>query len=171
MKGVSDEQLLKLSAKNGFYKGVEEAIKRGVDVNCNYGFDLSNTAYNGHSDIVRLLLDNGALLKMEYNDNDVLNIACEKGYLDIVKMLVEVGGDVNVNDGEPLMQASFRGYIEIVKYLLDNGANPYKSPSKPRPYSLGKVGGIYMRPIDWAEEGGHPEIVKLLRKSMDEYNN
>jgi len=101
-KDLDDEQLLKLSAKNGYIEGVEEAIKRGVDLECNYGYALVNASKNGHIDIVKLLLDNGADVAGYKNQYYALTVACIDGYLDIVKLLIEAGSDVNAEGGHPL---------------------------------------------------------------------
>ncbi len=48
------------------------------------------------------------------------------GYLEIVKMLVERGAQVNkatLTQSTPLRGASFHGHIEVMKYLLINGAD------------------------------------------------
>ena len=55
-----------------------------------------------------------------------LHIASRIGNLEIVKLLVENGADVNVSDNEnmtPLMRASIGGFEEIVKLLLQYRAN------------------------------------------------
>ena len=58
-----------------------------------------------------------------------LTLACCSGSLEIVKLLVETGADLDAvgKDGTPLMFASFAGQLDIVRYLLDSGAEPNKT--------------------------------------------
>lgn len=51
--------------------------------------------------------------------------ACENGYLDVVKNLLEKNNNVNIRNKDnntPLIHACFGGHYEITKLLLDNGA-------------------------------------------------
>jgi len=163
-KNLDDEQLLKLSSKNGFIDGVKKAIDNGVDIECNYGFALVNAANGGHYDIVKLLLDNGVSVGGYHNDYFALTLSCEKGYLNIVKLLVEHGSDVNAEGGSPLKCASYNGHIDVIKYLLEKGANPLITP---------KVNGRIetMTAADWAAEGEYYEIEKYLNKIINENEN
>ena len=88
----------------------------------------------GHLEMVKLLVENGADVKAKDKDKDgwtALMWASCKGDLEIVKFLVESGADVNAKcsvykytDGyTALMYASIRGYYEIVEILLDNKAD------------------------------------------------
>ena len=52
--------------------------------------------------------------------------ACNMGYLDTIKLLVENGANVNMatNDLEtPLMQSAAKGNYPVVEYLIDKGAS------------------------------------------------
>lgn len=52
--------------------------------------------------------------------------ACTKGFIDVVKYLVEYGADINkeTKDGiSPLSIACSNGDQEIIKYLVEHGAN------------------------------------------------
>ena len=53
-----------------------------------------------------------------------LDIACQSGYPDIVKILLEKGAQPNSNPGQDgsLHHACSHGYYEIVRCLLDAGA-------------------------------------------------
>jgi ankyrin repeat protein len=52
--------------------------------------------------------------------------ASDWGYLDIVKVLVENGADVNIQDkngNTALIYTSYYGYLEIVQHLIDKGVD------------------------------------------------
>ena len=55
-------------------------------------------------------------------------VAAEKGFLNEVSLLIEVGraniDQQTVNGSTPLRAASFHGYLAVVKYLLEQGADP-----------------------------------------------
>jgi hypothetical protein len=62
-----------------------------------------------------------------HQDNErALCIACEYGYLEIVKYLVERNADIHVLYDSPLRMAVYRGRLEVVKYLIENGAVIHK---------------------------------------------
>lgn len=55
-----------------------------------------------------------------------LHYACDRGYIDIAKMLVENGASVNVEDpcgDTPLHMAAYSEQMEVIDYLLTVGAN------------------------------------------------
>ena len=94
--------------------------------------------------------------------------ATVKGYLDIVKYLVENGADINLCGDDKytaLHYACLYNYYEIVQYLVEHGADMY-------------IKNIYgKRPIDIAikknDEGYNIKItgyiVRYLNQKMDEF--
>ncbi|ANQ08436.1 Uncharacterized protein PCOAH_00025080 [Plasmodium coatneyi] len=55
-----------------------------------------------------------------------LHYACDRGYLDIVKILIEFGADVNADDscGDTALHiAAYSGKTDIIKYLTSVGAD------------------------------------------------
>ena len=57
---------------------------------------------------------------------EALIIAARKGYLDIAKLLIEKGADINAADScgySILMEACRSGHIDIAKYLIEKGAD------------------------------------------------
>ncbi|MDF3054621.1 MAG: ankyrin repeat protein 17-like [Gammaproteobacteria bacterium] len=107
---------------------------------------LYEAASQGHTKIVRMLLDKGHLTKAEINGiaqgasnrRIALDVAVAKGHLDIVKLLVKYGADINLrveednleskDDNEsvfsfsPLQRAIEQDRREIIVFLLDSGA-------------------------------------------------
>lgn len=60
--------------------------------------------------------------------NEGLHFACYNGHLEIVKLLIKNGADVNSQFGNrfgdtPLIEACSEGYFDIIKYLVEHGAN------------------------------------------------
>ena len=41
--------------------------------------------------------------------------------MDVVKILLSNGADINLGQSTPLMEASQEGHIELVQYLIENG--------------------------------------------------
>jgi ankyrin repeat protein len=59
-----------------------------------------------------------------------LHVACGWGNLELVKVLVESGSDVNKPDGDrstPLYMAALGGNLEVVQYLVSKGASSTKN--------------------------------------------
>ena len=106
----------------GFY-GNSEMIKMLLDRNA----DISRKQKDGytaltlslqHADIVRLLLDKGAVIEKE----DLFKaMRCELGTM---KLLIERGADIHVKDedGNTLLPWAFDENTDIVQFLLDKGA-------------------------------------------------
>jgi ankyrin repeat protein len=98
---------------------------------------------------VKAMLDKGVDVnsKNRYGAT-ALSYACDRGSVEMVRLLIERGADVNVEDtfyhATPLGWAADKGYVEIVKLLLDKGAK-------------GKEDALQS-----AVFGGHTELVKSL---------
>ncbi|KAF7972855.1 hypothetical protein HWV62_16888 [Athelia sp. TMB] len=104
---------------------------------------------------VQHLICNGAdvnILGLEESTSPIL-IASEEGHVEIVRMLLDKGANVNAEGGtygSALQAASVGGYLEVAKLLMDKGAN------------VNFEGGIYVSALRAASEFGHLELVKLL---------
>ena len=120
-------------------KIVELLISNGADVNAKalqYGDDakrgrgitpLHAAAGNGHVEIAKLLIENGANLNANSHGNTPLHAASISNTKDLVELLIENGANVNAkNDsGESaLMRSTQDGNHQIAQLLIDNGANP-----------------------------------------------
>ena len=87
--------------------------------------DLFDSAKHGDVTTLIRLLDGGADINQKDNMT-ALHVASMNDRLNIVKVLIQRGADVNCRTGSgstPLMLASRYGYLDIVKELLSNGAN------------------------------------------------
>lgn len=78
-----------------------------------------------------------------------------KGNLELVKMCIEKGADINGADtigNTALMWASAKGHLDVVKFLVENGAK-VNAKSKE-----GKTA------LDYATDNGHTAVKTLLQK-------
>jgi uncharacterized protein len=154
---------------------------------------LMRAAFSGDIELVKLLLAHRADPHIASSDRETpLMAACGTGFINgyhrlrppaerlaVVKLLVDVGEDVNAADSygiTPLMVAANLGDVEIVKYLIDHGANLSA-------HDLGKKNdGAFgssvepLMPIDYAIGVGtfvpnnavimHTDVVKLMSDEM-----
>jgi ankyrin repeat protein len=105
-----------------------------------YATALTRAALAGDLELAKLLLSHGADPHLISKDRETtLMAACGTGFingyhrqrtpaerLELVKLLVDLGEDVNAADNygiTPLMVAANLGDIEIVKYLISKGAD------------------------------------------------
>jgi uncharacterized protein len=84
---------------------------------------------NGHTDIVKLLLDRNVALDVKaVNGTTPLMLASQNGYTEIVKLLCEWGSDVNIKttidnfEYTSLKVAKKMGRKDIVGILESTGA-------------------------------------------------
>ena len=81
---------------------------------------LTFAACEGHSSIVELLIDAGADVNIPDQDGQtVLMLALQQMNAKAVKILIRSGADVTT----PLIHAAKRGYLNVMKLLLESGAN------------------------------------------------
>ncbi|XP_068111834.1 fibronectin type 3 and ankyrin repeat domains protein 1 [Hyperolius riggenbachi] len=82
-----------------------------------------------------------------------LMVAAQKGYLRLVKLLVEHGADVHQENGSgknSMMLACFSGHLDVVAYLREQGASWE---------SRDRSGCTAMH---WAADGGHVEVIRWM---------
>ncbi|XP_049869319.1 ankyrin-3 [Pectinophora gossypiella] len=88
---------------------------------------LHYAAEQGHTGVVKLLLDSGCKVDITAGDGlTPLHVAVIRNCTEIVKMLILAGSHVNYKTHEkmtPLHFAASRGFIDLVKILVSNGAN------------------------------------------------
>ena len=101
------------------------------------------------------MIENGALIDVvDKYGQTALHFAAKKGYINIVKLLVDKGAIIDAKDSQysvtPLHVAATVGHVEIVEYFLANGATiDIKNKNN-------------QTPLHFAVREGHLEIVKRL---------
>jgi len=156
---------------------------------------LMRAAFSGDLELCKTLLDHGADPHIVSKDNETTLMAAAgtgfiNGYhrqrsdderLEVVKLLVKLGEDVNAADNygiTPLMVAANKGITSIVKYLIDVGADlGAHDLGKKNDGSFGASVEPLM-PVDYAIGIGtfvpnnavimHEESMKLMLKTMQE---
>lgn len=119
---------------------------------------LMCAAQNGHTDIVRLLIEKGADVNtVAAGTGTALMDAAGNGHADIVRILLEKGANVNVNvGGTALMFAAREGNADIVRALLKKGAD------------LNAMDSVGYTALSLAEARGHADVVRVLKETTDE---
>lgn len=89
----------------------------------------------GKTQVVKKYLDNGSATVNEKSFAwSALQMAADKGHLEVVKLLVEKGAEVDyahpVNKMTALHLAAYSGHDDVVKYLLSKGADPNRKISR-----------------------------------------
>ena len=124
-----------------------------VDLDYDNDYAIKKASSNGHTEIVRILLEHSDKINPATNANYSIRKASSNGHTEIVKMLLQCD-NVDPADSDngkyldSLSAASIGGHIEIVKMLLEcNKPNIHK---------------IYYIAINNSFVGGHIETIKLL---------
>jgi ankyrin repeat protein len=143
-------------------------LARGADASMLQGAPLFNAdplflaAYAGNADVLRDLLKAGASLNGEMkligtSSTDPISGAVRFGYLDVARVLVELGAPVDRSDARitPLVKAVLGDQVEMAKFLISKGAD------------VNHVDGNGMTPLLYAAsiDFGSPAMIDLLLKS------
>ena len=123
---------------------------------------LQDAAAQGNTEIVKVLLENGADVNAQGGKyRNALQAAAIQGKTDIVKVLLENGADINAQGGgygNALQAAAVRGKTDIVKVLLENGAD------------INAQGGVYGNALQAVAIQGKTDIVKVLLENGADVN-
>jgi len=78
----------------------------------------------GDLETVKLLLAAENYNNTPHQHNLLLMIASRRGYLEIAKLFIEHGSNVNAAKAKALRDAASNNKIDVVRLLLENGADP-----------------------------------------------
>lgn len=148
IKNQTPEDFLVIACENNNLEKVKELINEGVKAECEDGHCLEICCKYGFKEILQFLLDNGAK-----SSNKYLRIASRSGHLEIVKIMVENGADVETYDNYCLKYACGGGFLDVVEYLISKGGN---------------ISAENDEALIFACQEGHDHIVQyLLKKGAD----
>ncbi len=143
---LTPSEILIYNASIGKSNIIKYFYDKGYDIYFKNNIVIRTAGYNNQFDCVRYLHSNLSCDIRAQNDS-ILRVCCESGYLDIVKYALDCGADVDSNDSEPIRKSCIYGHTEIVKLLVGRGANLKINNNEP---------------ICKACLNGHIDIVKYL---------
>ncbi len=123
---------LNFAADHGSLEVARYLVAHGANVNSfgdrsDHWTPLFCAARNNHPDIIKFLLDNGAVARARASDyNTALHWAAAFGCDEVARMLVGVGVDVNARQSTgwtPICSAANGNNTQIIRYLIAHGAD------------------------------------------------
>lgn len=138
---------------------------------------------NGHTDIVKILLEVLPPEDIREDAYQAFRLACENGHTDIVKILLELLPDIPEDINQIFCVACENGHIGIVKVLLEvlpedihdisqafflACKNGYTEIVKILLQRIGHNPDACSSALYEAVEGGHKELVEILTKAIAE---
>ena len=114
-------------------QGILSVRKSGNHVTLSQSLSFTSTSvyllYRNVLQVVELLLSRGANKEhRNVSDYTPLSLAASGGYVNIIKLLLSHGAEINSRTGSklgisPLMLAAMNGHTQAVKLLLDMGSD------------------------------------------------
>lgn len=116
-RNISDYTPLSLAASGGYVDIIQLLLNNGAEINSRTGSKLGISplmlsAMNGHVAATMLLLDSGSDInaQIETNRNTALTLACFQGRVEVVRILVQYGANVE-HRAKVLINFLFIGFI------------------------------------------------------------
>ncbi|CAG9984884.1 unnamed protein product [Clonostachys byssicola] len=146
------------AAYNGWYEVANVLLDAGAELNITDDVlqlsPLMAATYRGRAKVLKLLLAGGAKGHTEKHGYSALGLAVHFRHVDVVKILLESGADVEYGPDPsrtPLITAVEQGDTEIVSLLLEAGATMQTSTDDRSPLCI-------------AAQRGFEDVVALLLK-------
>ena len=147
----------------------------GIDINAKT--KLGRTALHlaciyGHSDVVKLLIENTVAFCIDLNVKDnsgktAFLWACFFGHLDVVKIIMKNAANVNIDlntkdnyDKTAFLCACQKGHTDVIKIFMENAAT-IDINTKDKSGSTG---------FHWACESGFTDLVNIFMENADKFN-
>ncbi|KAJ7583214.1 ankyrin repeat-containing domain protein [Mycena floridula] len=111
---------LSAAAFYGHIEVVKYLIDKGADVNANN--TILRDGVSGGLEVVKLLIDKGVNLEVQ-GEAALQFSSSWAADADVVKLLIEKGVSPRDKEGNILRGACYHGHLEIAKILIDNGAD------------------------------------------------
>ena len=111
-------------SKNSIIKKLLDLLKRGYKMNMDS--ESENLIHNidiGYLEKIQDLIDNGLDINKPYNDKLPLVVAIALNKVDIVRLLIDKGADVNIRSDDNLTPIMYTDNKKIAELLIENGAN------------------------------------------------
>ncbi|MDH5691839.1 MAG: ankyrin repeat domain-containing protein [Gammaproteobacteria bacterium] len=148
---------LMIAAADGHTDTIKVLLEYGADPNIVNNYDataLTNSVFFGHIDASKALLEGKTRFTREASEKALL-IVSGLGHVEIIKLLLDYGVDVNANGKNkrtPVMAAINFDHVGSVETLLKKGARTDAMDSD----------GITV--MELAKDKGNPQIVALIEK-------
>ncbi|KAL9621311.1 MAG: hypothetical protein Q9160_004202 [Pyrenula sp. 1 TL-2023] len=158
-RGPNMRSAIYVAASKGLLGVVHLLLQNGVNANAQNGHDgqpLIAAIWARSEEVVRLLLDYGTDLNKTSGDS--LSQAINVEQLNIFKLLIEKGADINAPDLDgvrPIYHAAHQCQKDMVQILLQNGAD------------VNVLGGFYGFPLTAATSASRGLSGDVLRLLLD----